>query len=109
MPATFGAAVLPDGVEAQTDCVVQSLSDKSSVETYSYRNEVGVTVKLVPGKMITREVTLETIGKGSIALTGGAYAAGVLKKLSVKVSESNDDFQKTTETFKSYSTVGAAD
>jgi hypothetical protein len=49
MPATFGAAVLPDGVEAQADCVVQSLSDKSSVETYSYRNEVGVTVKLEPG------------------------------------------------------------
>jgi hypothetical protein len=106
MPATFGASTLPAGVTLPTDCAVQNFSDKESADKSSYRDGAGVTVGLVPHKLISREVSLNV--KGKVPLTGitaGAFTEGTLKKVSAKFKESVDDVPEGSETYKTWSTA----
>jgi hypothetical protein len=106
MAATFAnLASLPAGVTTPADCVLQALNEKDSVEEYSYANTLGVTVVLVPGKLVTSECTLEVVGTPPLTLTAGAFAAGTYKQVSAKSSESNEDFEKGSVVFKKFATA----
>jgi len=105
MPATFAIGTLPVGIVTPTDCVVKQGSEKESIETYSYRDATGVTAHAVPGKLLTTEFTLEVIGNPPLSLLSpGPFTAGTYKLLSVKASESNEDFPTGTLTFKKFAT-----
>jgi hypothetical protein len=106
MAATFAnLTALPAGVTTPADCVLQSLTEKESVEEYSYANSSGVTVVLVPGKLVTTECTLEVVGTPPLTLTAGAFTAGTYKQVSAKSSESNEDFEKGSVVFHKYATA----
>lgn len=92
MSATFGVTAL-NGLTAPEGGYVQESSTDSSVEVATIRNASGVTVKAVPKKVVTTNVSIK--GKGGAALTAvtaGEFTLGTVKVTSVKNSESNDDF-----------------
>lgn len=106
MPATFGIGSLPSGASAPSDTAVKTATTKESVDTYNYRDETGVTKKLLAGKLKTTEVTLDVIGSPSLAaVAAGAFAEGTLKMVSAKISESNDGAPEGTVTYKGYETI----
>lgn len=107
MAATFAAtSTLETGVSVPTDCAVQSEETKESAESSSYRDGSGVTVGLIPHKLLTKEVTLEV--KGKVPLTGvvaGAFTEGTLKLVAAKFTETVDDVPSGSLTYKAYSTI----
>ena len=78
MAATFGVGSLPSGASAPANTAVKTTSVKESVETYQYRDETGVTKKLIAGKLKTTEVTLDVIGSPSLAAVAAGAFAGAL-------------------------------
>ena len=102
MGATFGAVAVA-GASVPADCVLKSTSVKESVETYTYRDASGTTVKAVPGKMVTTECTLEVIGSAPLTITAGAFASGAYKQISAKVTEGNTEFPASSLVFKKFS------
>lgn len=101
MATTFGAK-LPSGVTKPADCVLKSTSEKESVEIYTYRDENGITVRALPGKMKTFECTVELIGKAPLTLTAGDFSTGAYRQTNVKITESNSEFPASTLTFKKF-------
>ena len=91
------------GASVPADCVLKSTSVKESVETYTYRDPSGTTVKAVPGKMVTTECTMEVIGSAPLTITAGAFASGTYKQISVKVTEGNIEFPASSLVFKKFS------
>ena len=68
-------------------------SNDAAVEVATLRNQMGVTVKAVAKKLVTKSITIS--GKGTPTFAN--VAAGVITKgtafvTSAKVTESNDDF-----------------
>ena len=105
MAATFGVNQL-HGLTVPSGGYAQETSSEDSVEVATVRNASGVTVKAVPKKVVTSTYTLK--GKGGAALTAvtaGAMTAGTMKIVSVKNSESNDDFADFEITGKKYSNI----
>lgn len=105
MAATFGVTQL-HGLTVPAGGYAQETSSEDSVETATVRNASGVTVKVVPKKVVTSTYTLK--GKGGAALaavTAGAMTGGSMKVVSVKNSESNDDFADFEITGKKYTTL----
>lgn len=106
MPATFGIGSLPSGASAPNDTAVKSATTKESVDTYNYRDETGVTKRLLAGKLKTTEVTLDVIGSPSLAaVAAGPFGEGTLKMVSAKISESNDSAPEGTVTYKGYESL----
>ena len=93
------------GASVPADCVLKSTSVKESVETYTYRDASGTTVKAIPGKMVTSECTLEVIGSAPLTITAGAFASGTYKQISVKVTEGNIEFPASSLVFKKFSNL----
>jgi len=83
--------------------VLKSTSVRGAVESHTYRDATGTTVKAVAGKMITTECMLEVIGKAPLTITAGAFAAGTYKQISAKVSEGNTEFPTSSLAFKKFS------
>ena len=110
MAATFGAEVLPAGVTIPTDCAVQSCDEKESVEKSTYRGGDGITAGVISHKLVTREVTLEVVGKPPLTgVVAGAFAEGTLKQISAKFTENVDGPPSGSVTYKSDSSVGGGD
>jgi hypothetical protein len=106
MAATFGVGSLPSGASAPANTAVKTASIKESVETYPYRDETGVTKKLIAGKLKTTEVTLDVIGSPSLAaVAAGAFSEGTLKMVSAKITESNEGAPEGSVTFKGFATA----
>ena len=106
MAATFGVGSLPSGASAPANTAVKTTSVKESVETYQYRDETGVTKKLIAGKLKTTEVTLDVIGSPSLAaVAAGAFAEGTLKMVGAKITESNEGAPEGSVTFKGFATA----
>ena len=106
MAATFGVGSLPSGASAPANTAVKTASIKESVETYPYRDETGVTKKLIAGKLKTTEVTLDVIGSPSrAAVAAGAFAEGTLKMVSAKITESNEGAPEGSVTFKGFASA----
>lgn len=106
MAATFGVGSLPSGSSAPANTAVKTANIKESVETYQYRDETGVTKKLIAGKLKTTEVTLDVIGSPSLAaVAAGGFAEGTLKMISAKISESNEGAPEGSVTFKGFATA----
>jgi hypothetical protein len=106
MAATFGVGSLPSGASAPANTAVKTASIKESVETYPYRDETGVTKKLIAGKLKTTEVTLDVIGSPSLAaVAAGTFAEGTLKMVSAKITESNEGAPEGSVTFKGFATA----
>lgn len=108
MAAAFGISSLPSGLTAPADCAVQSVETKEIVESSTYRDQTGVTVGVIPHKIITREVTIEVVGRP--ALTGviaGAFADGTLKMISAKYTENVDGPPSGTITYKAYESISS--
>ncbi len=103
MGATFAIASLPSGTSAPSDCAIQSVETKESVDKSTYRSGEGVTVGAIPHKLKTTEVTLEF--KGKVPLTGvtdGAFTQGTLKQVSAKFTETVDDVPSGSLVYKAY-------
>lgn len=106
MSANFGVGTLPSGASAPADTAVKTASIKESVETYQYRDETGVTKKLLPGKLKTKEVTLDLIGSPSLAaVVAGNFTEGTMKMMSAKITESNEGAPEGSVTFKSFESI----
>lgn len=104
MPSpTFGAAS-PLHFSVPADCVLQSQALKKSNEIHSYKNAQGVTIKTVASKMQTVEETVEMVGLAPLTTVVAAEVstAGIYKPVSLKLSESNAEFPKSTVTIKGY-------
>lgn len=106
MAATFAIPSLPGGVTAPDDCAVQSVETKESAESSNYRDQNGVTVGVIPHKLITREVTIEVVGRPSlIGVIAGAFTEGTLKQVSAKFSESVDGPPSGSVVYKTYESI----
>ena len=108
MAASFGVGTLPTGAAAPQDTAVKTCTTKESVETYPYRDENGITKKLLAGKLKTTEVTLDLVGSPSLAaVVAGDFTEGTLKQVSAKLSQSNEGAPEGSVTFKAYETIGS--
>ncbi len=99
---TFGAVTA--NFTVPTDCVLQSSTVKTDAEIYSYKNALGVTIKTVASKMKTVEETIDMVGAAplSTVVAVEVTATGVYKPISVKITEGNTEFPKSTVTVKGF-------
>lgn len=105
--AIFAIQSLPTGITEPADCAIQSISIKKSVNHSSYRDKGGVTVALIPHKLLTAEVSVELKGKVSLStVVAGAFTEGTLKQLSAKFTETVEDVPSSSISYKSYASVG---
>ena len=104
MPITFGVGTLPLSIMAPTDTVIKSMSVKESIDTYQYRDETGVTKKLISGNLITKEVTLEVLGKPSLADVAASQilAVDTKEQVSAKFTQNNEGMPEGSVTFKAF-------
>jgi hypothetical protein len=109
MAATFGAGTVPSGAAVGTDGLLRSHSTKESCETYNYRDGTGETKEFLPGKLLTKEVSVDFYGSADLsAAAAGAFTAGTLKMVSAKTTESNEGAPEGTHTYKTFSTIGGS-
>ena len=96
MPATFGLGTAL--ITAPTGAYISDQSEDSSVEIAEVRNSAGAVVIALPKKLVTKNITISGKGGADIAeVTASVIAAGVgggsaMKILSVKGTESNNEF-----------------
>lgn len=101
MAATFGVTLIPSGFTKPTGCVIRQIGDKSSLEASKVRSELGVTVRNIPHRLVTREVTIDMDGIAPLSLAvPGDFAEGTLKVMRVRNQESNEEVPKSTVTMK---------
>lgn len=105
MSATFGARIPggATGASVPADCFLKSSSLKESVEVFTHEDANGITVRAVPSKMVTKELTLELIGKAPLAVAAGSFAAGTFRQTNAKISEAGTEFPSSSLTYKAYS------
>lgn len=104
MAATFSVTDL-HGFTEPTGAVIQQISYKESIESYKVRDKSATTVRNIPGKLKTTEMTVEM--EGNVALTGvtpGAFTEGELKEVRVRNTQSNEGVPTSTVTLKAYET-----
>jgi len=107
MPATFGVTTL-HGFTVPVGCLARQIAFKESIESVKKRSALGVTVRNIPGKLKTTEMTVELEGSAPLSLvTSGAFTEGTLKAVRVRGSESNEDTPQSTVTLKAYETLEA--
>ena len=107
MPATFGLNN-DTGLTTPAGGTVEECSIESEVEAKTIKDSTGTTCRAVPSPMI--KTNYQVKGRGTAALTlvtAGAMAAGTVKAISVKNTESNDDFPTYEITGVSYTTAGS--
>jgi hypothetical protein len=104
MAVTFGVGTLPLSITAPTDTVIKSMSVKESIDTYQYRDETGITKKLIPGNLITKEVTLEVLGKPALADVAATeiLAVDTKEQVSAKFTQNNEGMTEGSVTFKAF-------
>ncbi len=103
MPATFGVTS-NFGLTPPTGGTVEESTSEDEIEIKTIKDATGTTCRAVPSKMIKTTVTLKGRGLASIALAAGALG-GTVKVISVKNTESNDDFPNYEMTGTSYATA----
>ena len=104
MPATLGV-INTFGLTQPTGGTVEESSSESEIEAKTIKDATGTTCRAVPGKLVKTTVSIK--GRGTVPLsvvTAGALS-GAAKVISVKNTESNDDFPTYEETATSYSTL----
>ena len=107
MPATFGVTDL-HSFTVPVGCIARQIAFKESIENIKKRSSLGVTVRNIPGKLKTTEMTVELDGAAPFSLvTPGEFAEGVLKATRVRGQESNEDTPQSTVTLKAYETYPA--
>jgi hypothetical protein len=103
MAATFGVTSIPAGFTKPTGCVIKQISDKTTLDTSKVRSELGVTVRNIPHRMITREVVIDMVGIAPLSLAvPGDFAEGTLKVMRVRNQEGNEDTPQSTVTMKAH-------
>ncbi|WP_038168557.1 hypothetical protein [Verrucomicrobium sp. BvORR106] len=92
MPAKIGV-VETFGITEPVGGFVSESSREATVEIATVRDKGGVTRIAKPKRLVTEEVTIKGKGDPNLAgVTAGAFAEGVMKVVSAKSSEVNDDF-----------------
>lgn len=92
MPAKIGVADT-FGITEPVGGFVSESSRETSLEVATVRDKDGKIRVAKPKRLITEEVTIKGKGDPNIAgVTAGAFAEGVLKVVSAKSTETNDDF-----------------
>lgn len=92
MPATFG---IDDsfGLTPPEVSTIEETSSTQELEAKTIRDDTGTTCQAVPGGVIKTTVTMKGRGTADISLAdAGAFVGGTVRVVSVKNSESNDDF-----------------
>ena len=86
---------------------ISDVSSDTSIETVKIKNESGVTVRLLPTKMVTNSVTIS--GQGTIALAthavAGDFTVSTAKVTSAKQSENNEGTPEFEATLVVYSNL----
>jgi hypothetical protein len=103
MPATFGVTS-NFGLTPPTGGTVEESTSEDEIEIKTIKDATGTTCRAVPSKMIKTTVTIKGRGLASLALAAGALG-GTVKVISVKNTESNDDFPNYEMTGTSYATA----
>lgn len=105
--AVFGISTFPLGISTPSDCAVQSVEVKESVEVSTYRDVSGITVGVLPHKLVSREATIEVVGRPSLlSVITGAFVEGTYKQVSAKFTENVDGPPTGTVSYKTYANVG---
>ncbi|XHR27547.1 MAG: hypothetical protein ACFUZC_16575 [Chthoniobacteraceae bacterium] len=101
MPATLG---ITDkfGLTAPTGGIVEESSCEEEVEAKTLKDETGTTVRARPGEMVTTTVSLKGRGTGDLSLVTPGALGGDVKVISIKNTETNDDYPEFEMTGKSY-------
>ena len=103
MPATFGVTD-NFGLTPPTGGTVEESSTEDEIEAKTIKDATGTTCRAVPGKMIKTTVTIKGRGTATVAVAAGALS-GSVKTISVKNTESNDDFPTYEMTGTKYATA----
>lgn len=104
MPAIFGVSNLFD-LTVPSGGVVEESSCESEVEAKTIRDQTGTTCRAVPGKLKKTTVSIKGRGQAAIASVTEGALSGSVKVISVKNSESNDDFPTFETTGVKYETL----
>lgn len=107
MPTTFGVQNIPEEFAVPVGCVVKQVQDKRSIDTQKYRGPSGTTIRNIPKRLVTQEITIEL--EGIVPLTmavAGEFTSGVPKITRIRVSEGGEVTPTSTVTMKAYSTRG---
>lgn len=89
---------------------MQSVETKETVENSTYRDQNGVTVGVIPHKLLTREVTMELVGRPPLTgVIAGAFTEGTLKQMGGKFAENVDGPPSGTLSYKTYESVSTGD
>lgn len=104
MAATFGITQLFE-FTVPVGCLARQVTDKNSIENFKKRGATGTTVRNIPGKLLSREVTFELDGSAPLSLcTAGEFTEGVLKCTRVRGTEGNEDTPQSTVVLEAFST-----
>ena len=80
---------------------MEESSSEETIEAKTIRNESGVTCRAVPGKMVTKTVSIKGKGTASTAIAAGALS-GTVRSVSRKNTEKNNEFPDFEITGKAY-------
>jgi hypothetical protein len=104
MPADFGINNT-FGLSAPSGGVVEESSTEDEVEAKTIRDENGTTCRAVPSRMIKTTVTIKGRGRSDLSVAAGSLS-GSVKVISVKNSETNEDFPTFEVTGVKYTSRG---
>ena len=104
MPADFGINST-FGLSAPSGGVVEESSTEDEVEAKTIRDENGTTCRAVPSRMIKTTVTIKGRGRSDLSVAAGSLS-GSVKVISVKNSETNEDFPTFEVTGVKYTSRG---
>jgi hypothetical protein len=107
MPATFGLTN-DTGLTTPAGGTIEECSIESEVEAKTIKDQTGTTCRAMPSPMIKTNYMAKGRGTAALSLvTAGAMTAGAVQAISVKNTESNDDFPTYEITGVSYATAGS--
>jgi hypothetical protein len=106
MPATFGVTN-DTGLATPSGGTVEEASIESEVEAKTIKDSTGTTCRAVPSKTIKTTYQVKGRGTAALALAAGPIA-GTAKAMSIKNTESNDDYPTYEISGVSYSSISAA-
>jgi len=107
MAVTFGVQNTY-GLSAPTVGYVTEATRKRSIEVATVQDEMGVTRKAKAKKLVTEDVSIKGKGDAELAdVVAGSFSAGVVKVVSAKQSETDDEFPDFEQTGQAFDTLGA--
>jgi hypothetical protein len=105
MPATIGVTNL-DGYTPPVGTVAKKCAVKATLGTLKYRNELGLTIRNIPLKIVATEQTIDLIGAAPLsAVTAAAFVADTYKITSIRVSETAEGVPESTVTRMKFATA----